>query len=170
MPRSMDRYRKNVDGSPKHDGDCWFWDAKICTCGLLHDVQGQQEEESLVLLGEMMEHERSICLSQLRLETLKEIKRSCEHCKEIANKAIEGRTPTSPNELCLLLHQAGLEVDLWFASSLFEKQVEEAARWAYWASWYNWEEKGWVGREWDGPDKNVMPDFLARLQQDPGQK
>ncbi len=35
----------NPDGAIGHHGDCHFWDIKICTCGLLHDLlQADQEE------------------------------------------------------------------------------------------------------------------------------
>lgn len=29
---------REKDGRPIHDGDCKFWDKKICTCGLLHHL------------------------------------------------------------------------------------------------------------------------------------
>jgi hypothetical protein len=36
------RYHRKTDehptGTVTHHGDCWFWSARICTCGLLHDM------------------------------------------------------------------------------------------------------------------------------------
>ena len=31
-------YRQNEKGHYIHDGDCYFWSYKICTCGLLHKL------------------------------------------------------------------------------------------------------------------------------------
>ena len=38
MSKAIDGYRFK-DGRPIHDGDCWFWSVKVCTCGLLHKAQ-----------------------------------------------------------------------------------------------------------------------------------
>ena len=33
------------DGRPIHDGDCYFWGRKVCTCGLLHHLQPNPPED-----------------------------------------------------------------------------------------------------------------------------
>ena len=32
-------WRRNDDGHLIHDGDCYFWDRRVCTCGLLHHLR-----------------------------------------------------------------------------------------------------------------------------------
>lgn len=37
---------REKDGRLIHDADCWFWNLKICTCGLIHrlNMEGGQPE------------------------------------------------------------------------------------------------------------------------------
>lgn len=32
-------WRQDDDGHLVHDGDCSFWDRRVCTCGLLHQLR-----------------------------------------------------------------------------------------------------------------------------------
>ena len=32
-------WRQDDDGHYIHDGDCYFWDRRVCTCGLLHHLK-----------------------------------------------------------------------------------------------------------------------------------
>jgi hypothetical protein len=158
MARDLDRYRKGTNGSLYHDGDCFFWDIKVCTCGLLHNLKCQDEPEKLYPLfyNEVVAQRHHIHLSKRRLEVLEEIRTTCDHCMEIADKAIEDRPSVTPNELCRLMHQVGLDLSLWFVASLSKEQLKEAYDWAYYE---------WVDQTWDLPStpKPIsMPDFLAK--------
>lgn len=37
------KWRNDDDGHLIHDGDCCFWDRRVCTCGLLHNLRPQAE-------------------------------------------------------------------------------------------------------------------------------
>ncbi len=42
---NMKSWRENDDGEIYHDGDCQFWNIKICTCGLIHHLMPKRDSE-----------------------------------------------------------------------------------------------------------------------------
>jgi len=37
-------WRHDPHGRLIHDGDCWYWDLRLCTCGLLHHLRPMSPE------------------------------------------------------------------------------------------------------------------------------
>jgi hypothetical protein len=149
------RYRKTASGTARHDGDCWFWNIKICTCGLLHDMEVKTDPEKYYpdFYEEKVTQHETVRLLKVRVEALEEIRNTCDQCAKTANKAIKDKSEITPNELCQILHEVGFEADFWLVSSLSKKQLEEAHNWACWERLDQW---GSI------PGESVaMPNFLV---------
>ena len=51
-------WRRNDEGHLLHDGDCLFWDRRVCICGLLHQLRPMIERK-LVLMPDFYVQDRA---------------------------------------------------------------------------------------------------------------
>ncbi len=49
IPTQLQRFYRKTVASPedwiRHDGDCYIWSNKVCTCGLLHTLLPMSEQQ-----------------------------------------------------------------------------------------------------------------------------
>ena len=54
---------RKKDGRYIHDGDCWFWDLKVCTCGLLNHLLPRDWAEWVYKEHAEQDHQREALLN-----------------------------------------------------------------------------------------------------------
>ena len=73
------------NGQPAHDEECYFPVVRICTCGLLHHLEGLKKDLSDDLEEELIQHHTQVNLSPKPLprRTKEELKKDKQRLDEI---------------------------------------------------------------------------------------